>query len=100
MDITIDTGSDVTWIQCAPCVNCYRQTDPIFDPAMSHTFEPLACDSQQCNQLQDEKFGCTSTNTCVYKVRYGDGSFTKGDLLKETLSFGVSNIAIGCGLDS
>ena len=27
-----DTGSDLTWIQCKPCIHCYNQTLPPFDP--------------------------------------------------------------------
>ncbi|KAF9593922.1 hypothetical protein IFM89_026165 [Coptis chinensis] len=96
---SIDTGSDITWIQCTPCDTCYPQTDPLFDPSMSSSYKPLACDSQQCSQLDPS--GCyTSTNTCAYRVDYGDNSFTEGDFVTETVTFGDSttrNIAIGCG---
>ncbi|KAF9593049.1 hypothetical protein IFM89_019880 [Coptis chinensis] len=98
----IDTGSDITWIQCTPCdpLNpCYPQTDPLFDPSMSSSYKPLACDSQQCSQL-DRSRCYTSTNTCAYRVDYGDNSFTEGDFVTETVTFGDSttrNIAIGCG---
>lgn len=26
--MVLDTGSDVTWIQCEPCSDCYQQSDP------------------------------------------------------------------------
>ncbi|KAL6127042.1 hypothetical protein ACLB2K_075087 [Fragaria x ananassa] len=29
--MVLDTGSDVVWLQCAPCKRCYSQTDPVFD---------------------------------------------------------------------
>ncbi|THG07467.1 hypothetical protein TEA_010253 [Camellia sinensis var. sinensis] len=39
--------------------------------------------------------------TCLYEVSYGDGSYTVGDFVTETITFGgsasVNNIAIGCG---
>ncbi|KAF9625066.1 hypothetical protein IFM89_017869 [Coptis chinensis] len=96
---SIDTGSDITWIQCTPCDTCYPQTDPLFDPSMSSSYKALACDSQQCSKLDPS--GCyTSTNTCAYRVDYGDNSFTEGDFVTETVTFGDSttrNIAIGCG---
>ena len=37
---------------------------------------------------------------CGYEVSYGDGSYTKGTLALETLTFGntfIRNVAIGCG---
>lgn len=96
--MVLDTGSDITWLQCDPCSKCYDQTDPRFDPKTSSTYKSLSCDSQQCSAL--EKPSC-KINQCQYQVGYGDGSFTSGDFATETLSFGksenVKNIAIGCG---
>ncbi|KAL5718041.1 hypothetical protein ACHQM5_010982 [Ranunculus cassubicifolius] len=95
----IDTGSDVTWIQCQPCIECYNQTDPIFDPATSTSYKRLACDSLQCTQLRVR--GCRNkTNTCLYGVQYGDYSSTVGEFVTETLTLGnsaIENVAIGCG---
>ncbi|KAK9114810.1 hypothetical protein Syun_021607 [Stephania yunnanensis] len=42
-------------------------------------------------------------NSCLYQVSYGDGSYTVGDYVSETLTLGatpVENIAIGCGHDN
>ncbi|WCJ21988.1 Eukaryotic aspartyl protease family protein [Euphorbia peplus] len=101
MYMVLDTGSDVNWIQCQPCSDCYQQADPIFTPSASSTYSPLTCDSEQCNALQMSS--CRS-GRCVYQVNYGDGSFTFGDFVTETVSFGksggVNNIAIGCGHDN
>ncbi|PSR89216.1 Protein ASPARTIC PROTEASE IN GUARD CELL 1 like [Actinidia chinensis var. chinensis] len=99
--MVIDTGSDVSWIQCKPCFSCYQQTDPIFDPSASSTYRAMSCESSQCEALQVS--ACRS-DSCVYQVSYGDGSFTVGDFATETLSFGssgsVNNVAIGCGRDN
>ena len=38
-----DTGSDLTWLQCAPCTKCYQGKDPIFDPAKSSTYKTIPC---------------------------------------------------------
>ncbi|KGN63810.1 protein ASPARTIC PROTEASE IN GUARD CELL 1 [Cucumis sativus] len=99
-----DTGSDVTWLQCQPCASentCYKQFDPIFDPKSSSSYSPLSCNSQQCKLL--DKANCNS-DTCIYQVHYGDGSFTTGELATETLSFGnsnsIPNLPIGCGHDN
>ncbi|XP_042052696.1 protein ASPARTIC PROTEASE IN GUARD CELL 1-like [Salvia splendens] len=96
--MVLDTGSDVNWVQCAPCADCYQQADPIFDPVLSSSFTPLTCDTQQCRSLDVSE--CRN-DTCLYEVSYGDGSYTVGDFVTETVTFGgsqtVDNIAIGCG---
>lgn len=96
--MVLDTGSDVNWLQCAPCADCYQQTDPIYEPSSSTSFSPLACETKQCKSLDTSM--CRN-GTCLYEVSYGDGSYTVGDLVTETVTFGdsasVSNIAIGCG---
>ncbi|KDP20100.1 hypothetical protein JCGZ_05869 [Jatropha curcas] len=99
--MVLDTGSDITWLQCEPCSDCYQQADPIFTPSASSSYRPLSCASQQCNSLQMSS--CRS-GQCLYQVNYGDGSFTFGDFVTETVSFGssgvVNNIALGCGHDN
>ncbi|KAK3033659.1 hypothetical protein RJ639_034538 [Escallonia herrerae] len=96
--MVLDTGSDVNWLQCAPCAYCYQQADPIFEPASSSSYSPLTCDTHQCKSLDVSE--CRN-DTCLYEVSYGDGSYTVGDLVTETVTFGdsasVNNIAIGCG---
>ncbi|XP_047306753.1 protein ASPARTIC PROTEASE IN GUARD CELL 2-like [Impatiens glandulifera] len=95
--MVIDSGSDIVWVQCQPCRLCYRQSDPVFDPASSASFAGVSCSSTVCDRLQNT--GCHS-GRCRYEVQYGDGSYTKGTLAIETLTFGdvtVQNVAIGCG---
>lgn len=95
--MVVDTGSDVSWLQCEPCADCYQQSDPVFNPSASSSYRPLTCDSPQCGAL--EVSSCRSN--CLYQVSYGDGSYTVGDFATETLTFGntgtVNNVAIGCG---
>ncbi|KAL9250314.1 ASPARTIC PROTEASE IN GUARD CELL 1-like protein [Drosera capensis] len=101
--MVIDTGSDVNWLQCEPCNDCYTQTDTIFNPTTSTTYSPLPCSSTLCTRLDVSACGGL-TGTCVYQVSYGDGSFTVGDFVTETLSFPSSppipNVGIGCGHDN
>lgn len=96
--MVLDTGSDVNWVQCAPCADCYQQTDPIFEPASSSSYSPLTCDANQCQYLDISE---CSNNTCMYEVSYGDGSYTVGDFVTETVTLAdsveVKDIAIGCG---
>ncbi|OVA10722.1 Peptidase A1 [Macleaya cordata] len=96
--MVIDSGSDIMWVQCQPCNQCYRQADPVFDPSDSATFSGVSCKSTVCDRL-DRNSGCHA-GKCRYEVSYGDGSYTKGTLAFETLTFGrtvVRNVAIGCG---
>ncbi|XP_014516744.1 protein ASPARTIC PROTEASE IN GUARD CELL 1 [Vigna radiata var. radiata] len=99
--MVLDTGSDVNWLQCKPCSDCYQQSDPIFDPTSSSSYYPLTCDAQQC---QDLEMSACRNSRCLYQVSYGDGSFTVGEYVTETVSFGgsgsVNRVAIGCGHDN
>ncbi|KDP40474.1 hypothetical protein JCGZ_24473 [Jatropha curcas] len=95
--VVIDSGSDIVWVQCQPCTQCYHQTDPVFDPANSASFIGVSCSSAVCDRV--ENADCHA-GRCRYEVMYGDGSYTKGTLALETLTFGravVRNVAIGCG---
>ncbi|MBA0736648.1 hypothetical protein Gogos_010177 [Gossypium gossypioides] len=53
---------------------------------------------KQCSSL--DVSSCDS-GKCLYHVLYGDGSYTMGEFVTETLSFGnsgeVNNFALGCG---
>nr|ABR16474.1 unknown [Picea sitchensis] len=98
--MVLDTGSDVVWIQCEPCSKCYSQVDPIFNPSLSASFSTLGCNSAVCSYL--DAYNCHGGG-CLYKVSYGDGSYTIGSFATEMLTFGttsVRNVAIGCGHDN
>ncbi|XP_004966930.1 aspartyl protease family protein At5g10770 [Setaria italica] len=97
--VVFDTGSDVSWIQCQPCSgHCYKQHDPIFDPAKSSTYAAVPCGHPECKAAGGQ---CDSNGTCTYKVEYGDGSSTSGVLSHETLSLTSSSalhsFVFGCG---
>ncbi|XP_057772640.1 protein ASPARTIC PROTEASE IN GUARD CELL 2 [Salvia miltiorrhiza] len=95
--MVIDSGSDIVWVQCQPCTQCYHQSDPVFDPADSASFSGVSCSSSVCDRVENS--GCHA-GRCKYEVSYGDGSYTKGTLALETLTVGhttVQNVAIGCG---
>lgn len=100
-----DTGSDLTWIQCKPCKDCYQQDAPIFDPRHSSSYKVVTCESKDCNIVSRRKLCDTSKDTCAYRMGYGDGSYSLGDVVKETLTLGSSdggtakipNYIMGCG---
>ncbi|KAJ4785182.1 Eukaryotic aspartyl protease family protein [Rhynchospora pubera] len=99
--LVIDSGSDVIWLQCIPCDQCYSQSDAIFDPSTSASFSAVTCGSRVCHLVSGTNCG-SSDESCgyMYEVSYRDGSYSKGVVALETLTFGstaVSGVAIGCG---
>ncbi|GER54121.1 eukaryotic aspartyl protease family protein [Striga asiatica] len=106
--VILDTGSDLTWLQCHPCRLCHSQPEPLYDPSNSPTYEPVPCSSQSCNSLLSAtgSSGICPKNggpTCNYAVTYGDGSYTRGDLAKDDLVLGSDKFpgfVFGCGREN
>lgn len=93
----LDTGSDLIWTQCKPCVDCYKQPTPIYDPSLSSTYSKVPCSSSLC-----QDFSCSEAQ-CKYDYNYDDYSFTKGILSYETFTLSsqpLPNITFGCSQDS
>lgn len=103
-----DTGSDLSWTQCEPCIECYRQKPPIFDPRNSSTYEAIQCLTRLCQSLDEARCGGDDGGVCKYNYTYGDGSFTSGDMAVETFRMGtppgsmitLPRIAFGCGYNN
>ncbi|KAG0457954.1 hypothetical protein HPP92_022821 [Vanilla planifolia] len=80
-----DTGSDLIWVQCSPCDECYQQNAPLFNPQKSSTYKPISCKADSCAVLS-ESF-CGTDSLCEYNYGYGDGSVVDGFLATETVGF-------------
>ncbi|BBN03113.1 aspartyl protease family protein [Marchantia polymorpha subsp. ruderalis] len=104
--LIIDTGSGLTWIQCAPCTQCFAQQEPIFDPARSTSYARVNCSHPACGA--SSLFQCAETHnrTCEYGVQYGSSSFSTGVVSTDTLTVdSLSGTALrlhsflfGCGI--
>ncbi|KAE9620893.1 putative nepenthesin [Lupinus albus] len=101
-----DTGSDIIWLQCKPCVPCSPQTSPIFDPSKSTTYKNIPCTSNACQTVRDTSCSSQSSQqSCEYRIGYGDGSKSQGGLRLDTLTFSSTQgstvsfpkTVIGCG---
>ncbi|KAF5185943.1 Aspartyl protease family protein [Thalictrum thalictroides] len=100
----LDTGSSLTWLQCEPCQECYRQTRaPIFDPSKSSTFNHLSCKDIRCSRMIGTR-RCEENGKCPYGIIYADASYSMGNLAQETLIFDNDDrnvthpkVVIGCG---
>lgn len=108
MSLIVDTGSDLTWVQCQPCRSCYNQQGPLYDPSVSSSYNTVFCNSSTCQNLvaaTGNSGFCGGNNgvpktTCEYVVSYGDGSYTRGDLGSESIQLGetkVESFVFGCG---
>ncbi|KAG6556379.1 hypothetical protein Mapa_002322 [Marchantia paleacea] len=104
--LDIDTGSDLTWLQCnAPCSNCPETPHPLYNPMGANLVD---CKQPICSQLQrGGSFGCSSGGgQCDYEIQYGDSSSTTGVLLEDLVSLQLtngtlaqSNAMFGCSYD-
>ncbi|XP_004513307.1 aspartic proteinase CDR1-like [Cicer arietinum] len=98
-----DTGSDIVWLQCKPCQQCYNQTSPMFDPSKSSSYQKIPCEANTCQYVRDTS--CSEQDSCQYTIEYGDRSRSQGDLSVETLtlestighSVSFPKTVIGCG---
>ncbi|KAK6119281.1 hypothetical protein DH2020_046969 [Rehmannia glutinosa] len=98
-----DTGSDIIWTQCQPCLKCFKQNLPLFNPKSSSTYRAIPCNTTKCS-LQETTCSKTRKN-CLYYEGYGDGSFTEGLLSTDTFTLAstggnrvsLPNIIFGCG---
>jgi hypothetical protein len=45
----VDTGSDLVWLNCAPCAPCINQSNGYpFDPSSSSSFSDALCTDAAC----------------------------------------------------
>ena len=99
--VEFDTGSDLSWVQCKPCKDCYEQNDPLFDPAKSPTFSTVPCGARECRELHPQRQSCSPDNRCRFECAYADGSQTDGDLARDTLTLtpsdAIRGFVFGCG---
>ncbi|KAL5221660.1 hypothetical protein ABZP36_026373 [Zizania latifolia] len=112
LTVIVDTGSDLTWVQCKPCFVCYAQRDPLFDPSGSASYAAVPCNASACAASLRAATGtpgsCASgggsnSEKCYYSLAYGDGSFSRGVLATDTVALGGTSIdgfVFGCGLSN
>ncbi|KAL2493644.1 Eukaryotic aspartyl protease family protein [Forsythia ovata] len=110
--LILDTGSDLNWIQCVPCYDCFEQTGPYYNPKDSISFRNISCSDPRCHLVSspDPPQQCKAENqSCPYYYWYGDSSNTTGDFALETFTVNlttrngntefrkVENVMFGCG---
>ncbi|XP_038695455.1 aspartic proteinase CDR1-like [Tripterygium wilfordii] len=104
--LTMDTGSDLLWVQCKPCTKCFEQSSPVFDPSKSSTYANLPCNSPSCSISSSDK--CDPLNNCKFSLGYLDGTKVAGIMGTEKLTFEtndegettINDVVFGCGHDN
>ncbi|CAI0376657.1 unnamed protein product [Linum tenue] len=104
LSLILDTGSDVTWTRCQPCVKfCYQQKEKIFfDPSSSKTYRNVSCEAAVCSALAEATGNrdCSSS-TCAYVIEYGGAAITTGLFATEKLTLTKTDVFdefyFGCG---
>ncbi|CAA0820657.1 Protein ASPARTIC PROTEASE IN GUARD CELL 2 [Striga hermonthica] len=106
-NLMVDTGSDLLWLQCKSCDECFTQRDPTFDPKMSSSYKRVPCagsdNPNACDRLDGDNRGCDDNGFCTYNYNYMDESYSKGALALETVTIGdvnVTDMPVGCGLSN
>ncbi|KAL8031867.1 hypothetical protein ABFS82_13G056900 [Erythranthe guttata] len=77
-----DTGSELTWTQCTPCVNCFKQDSPLFDPKKSTSYKKLAP-----NHPYARYFNRSNNGDSSFHLLYKTGESSSGIVSTESFSF-------------
>ncbi|XP_059077323.1 aspartyl protease APCB1-like isoform X2 [Cryptomeria japonica] len=104
--LDIDTGSDLTWLQCdAPCRRCGETPHQWYKPQPR---SGVSCEHPLCEPVQKASRGnyeCkSSSEQCDYDIRYADRGFSLGFLIRDSFWVRLTNGTIirtgsvfGCG---
>ncbi|MCO5610781.1 hypothetical protein L7F22_065022 [Adiantum nelumboides] len=99
--VLVDTGSDLTWVQCLPSVQSVPQEDPLYDPIQRGTFKIVKYDDNMCQLLPSHKRSpAEDTNACMYTETYNEGTTTWGTMGLDNVGLGswqANDVLIGCG---
>ncbi|XP_019461969.1 PREDICTED: aspartic proteinase PCS1-like [Lupinus angustifolius] len=105
--MVLDTGSQLSWIQChnkAP-----KKTPPTtsFDPSLSSSFSIIPCTHPLCKPRVPDftlPTTCDQNRLCHYSYFYADGTYAEGNLVREKLTFSPSQttppLTLGCATES
>ncbi|XP_042002149.1 aspartyl protease APCB1-like [Salvia splendens] len=104
--LDIDTGSDLTWVQCdAPCTSCAKGAHPFYKPGKDNIILPK---DSYCHELQKNQMSkhCDSCLQCDYEIEYADHSSSMGVLARDEVSLNIANgslvkskVVFGCAYD-
>ncbi|XP_022855321.1 aspartic proteinase-like protein 2 isoform X2 [Olea europaea var. sylvestris] len=91
--VQVDTGSDITWVNCIQCHECpkrgYHGIElTLYDPNDSLTGKLVTCDREFCKEISRSSFsGCSANSSCLYTEGYGDGSYSMGYFVEDIVQY-------------
>nr|KYP40172.1 Aspartic proteinase Asp1 [Cajanus cajan] len=104
--LDVDTGSDLTWMQCdAPCRSCGKGAHVLYKPTRSNVVSSVdaLCMDVQKNQKNGHQ---GILQQCDYEIQYADHSSSLGVLIRDELHLVTTNgsktklnFVFGCGYD-
>ncbi|XP_022934878.1 aspartic proteinase PCS1-like [Cucurbita moschata] len=104
-DLVLDTGSQLSWIQCHRKVHkkLLKPKTTSFDPSLSSSFSLLPCNHPLCKpRIPDFTLptSCDQNRLCHYSYFYADGTLAEGNLVREKFTFSNSRttppVILGC----
>ncbi|OAY60539.1 aspartic proteinase PCS1 [Manihot esculenta] len=105
--MVLDTGSQLSWIQCHNKTPKKPPPTAAFDPSLSSSFSVLPCTHPLCKpRIPDFTLptSCDQNRLCHYSYFYADGTFAEGSLVREKFTFSSSQstppLILGCSQDS
>ncbi|KAL5559645.1 hypothetical protein UlMin_035856 [Ulmus minor] len=104
-ELDIDTGSDLTWVQCdAPCTGCTKPRDQLYKPKNNI----LLCSDPICASVpKPRNHPCKAPkDQCDYEIGYADDGSSLGVIVVDNFPLQLTNgtrlgprLAFGCGYD-
>ncbi|XP_065045057.1 aspartyl protease APCB1-like [Musa acuminata AAA Group] len=104
--LDVDTGSDLTWIQCdAPCASCAKGPHPLYKPRKGNLVLPKDSLCLEVQKNQNNHY-CDSCHQCDYEIEYADHSSSMGVLATDEMHLIAANgdraklnFVFGCAYD-
>ncbi|GMI74028.1 hypothetical protein like AT5G37540 [Hibiscus trionum] len=105
--MVLDTGSQLSWIQCHKKAPKKPPPTASFDPSLSSSFSVLPCNHPLCKpRIPDFTLptSCDQNRLCHYSYFYADGTLAEGNLVREKFTFSRSQstppLILGCATDT
>ncbi|XP_010415062.1 PREDICTED: aspartic proteinase-like protein 2 [Camelina sativa] len=112
--VQVDTGSDILWVNCAPCPKCPTKTNlnfrlSLFDVNASSTATKVGCEDDFCSFISQSD-SCQPAVGCSYHIVYADESTSDGNFIRDKLTLEQvtgdlktgplgQDVVFGCGSD-
>ncbi|KAK6913514.1 Xylanase inhibitor, N-terminal [Dillenia turbinata] len=105
--MVLDTGSQLSWIQCHNRTPAKPPPTTSFDPSLSSSFSVIPCNHPLCKPRVPDftlPTSCGQNRLCHYSYFYADGTLAEGDLVQEKFTFSTSQttppMTLGCATDT